>query len=50
MSYQGANKIIQKFIELGILKETNTNKRNKEFVFREYYDLVFKSIINDQNI
>lgn len=43
ISYQGANKIIENFVNLGILKEENSNKRNRLFVFNEYYNLLLKS-------
>ena len=43
ISYQGANKIIDSFVNLGILKEENPNKRNRLFVFNEYYNLLLKS-------
>lgn len=43
ISYQGANKIIDNFVTLGILKEENENRRNRVFIFKEYYNLVFDS-------
>lgn len=44
LTYQGANKIIDNFVQLGILQEISMNKRNREFVFAEYHDLVFNLI------
>lgn len=44
LTYQGANKIIDNFVKLGILKEISLNKRNREFIFEKYHDLVFKLI------
>ncbi len=43
ITYQGANKIIDNLLTLGILKEENENKRNRIFIFKEYYNLVFES-------
>ena len=43
-TYQGANKIIEKFVNLGILKEYSQNKRNRIFVFDEYDKLIFNLI------
>ena len=47
-TYQGANKIIEKFVNLGILKEYSQNKRNRIFVFDEYDKLIF-NLIDDLN-
>lgn len=47
LSYQGTNKIIDNFIKFGILKETSSNKRNRNFIFEEYHDLVFNLIDKD---
>lgn len=41
ISYQGANKIIDNFVELKILKDTSKTKRNRLFLFEEYQNLVF---------
>ncbi len=47
-TYQGANKIIEKFVHLGILKEYSQNKRNRIFVFDEYDKLIF-NLMDDLN-
>ncbi len=47
ITYQGANKIIENFVNLGILQELNTFKRNREFIFKEFFDLVFKNLPNN---
>ena len=44
VKYQVANKIIQDLVKLNILKTENENKRNRVFIFKEYSDLIFKSI------
>jgi len=44
LTYQGANKIIQNFVDMQILKETSSNKRNRIFMFEEYHDLVFNIV------
>lgn len=44
VTYQGANKMIDNFISIGILKQIKNNKRNREFVFKEYDNLIFKLI------
>jgi len=47
LTYQGANKIIDNFITLGILKETSSHQRNRCFIFEEYHDLIFNLIEKD---
>lgn len=46
ITYQGANKIIDNFVSLGILKEYNENKRNRIFFFEEYFKLIFNKKFN----
>jgi len=41
ITYQGANKLINNFINIGILEVDSAYKRNRRFVFRNYYDLLF---------
>lgn len=43
ISYQGANKIIENFIAMGILEPCNENKRNRAFIFKKYHNLVFNN-------
>lgn len=47
ISYQGANKIIENFITIGILEPCNNNKRNRAFIFKKYHNLVFDNALND---
>jgi len=48
ITYQGANKLIDTFTKLGILSLGGENKRNRTFVFKEYYDLFFIEEKDDQ--
>ena len=44
LSYQRTNKIIENLVNIGLLNEESSNKRNRVFVLKEYYDLIFKDI------
>ena len=43
LTYQGANKIIENFVTMGLLVPFGENKRNRSFIFEKYHDLVFNS-------
>ena len=43
LTYQGANKIIENFVTMGLLVPFGENKRNRSFIFEKYHNLVFNS-------
>jgi Fic family protein len=45
ISYQGASNIVNSFVKLDILSLNKDSKRNRAYVFDEYYDLVFKDFV-----
>ena len=47
LSYQGTSKIIQNFVDLGILEEDKSKKRNRIFIFKEYRNIIFKSLFKE---